>query len=1367
MLLHLFGCLLFESAQIDLDINNDDTSVVGIDTAQDTGVDTDIEDTDTGIDTDDIDTDTDTDTEDTDTEDTDTEDTDTDTDTDTDVECIPSTELCDGIDNDCDGTLPSDELDNDGDGFVECTIDANGWLGDAVSGGNDCDDTDESMYPNAPELCDGQVNTCGGTLPTNETDDDGDGFVECNIDSSGWDGDSTVVGGNDCDDTDANTFPNTTWYADTDNDGFGDARNPITTCTQPAGYLSDNTDCDDTDATVSPNAPELCDGQLNTCGGTLPSNEVDGDGDGYVTCTIDANGWDGLGNLQGDDCDDTDANEFPGQAWYADWDSDGFGDPNNVQIHCSQLYATTLDNTDCDDTDETVLPNASELCDGQINACGGTLPSDEVDGDGDGYVTCTIDPNGWDGLGNLQGDDCDDTDANEFPGQAWHPDTDNDGFGDAGSSVTACLQPTGSILDNTDCDDSDDSTYPNAPELCDGQVNTCGGTLPLNETDDDGDGYVECNIDSSGWDGNSLVVGGNDCDDTDANTLPNTTWYADSDSDGFGDAGNTVTACFQPAGYLSDNTDCDDGDGSSYPNAPEITADGIDQDCDGQDLTQIGMVDVAEGDLLITEVMYRAYWGENDDWFEVYNASNADIDLLGLEVYTNNGNFVVVNSAILPAGEYVVFVESLNSSVNGNFPTGGIYTIETGLLLNELGDLLSLEYAGTSLGVVDLLDYRASGIGLGVSWVLSEYDAPQEDPANWCFSESLAYVQNNNDAYYGTPGFPNDSCDQDGDGSFYWDCDDSDPTLNILDSDGDGFSSCDGDCDDTDENLSPIDQDGDGLSTCDGDCNDFDQAIGVEDQDGDGFSNCTTDCNDSDAGIYPGQLEVMNDGIDQDCDGTDLIGLTADMLVAGELRLTEIQHHTDRRNEKWYEFYNATGQTVDLFGVSLEANNGVYTIQEHLFMEPSDYFVAGRNADPNQNGGVIVDIETGQNLGREEDWISIFYDDGQVFNILSEIQYLEDDNWENYEGRSKVVYDPAAFPNDNLDFWCISTSVYSGSSGLYGTPGEANDSCDYDFDGQFLEDCDNEDATIFTGAGYLDDPQVCMEDGDGDGWGSPNAPGAAVDGTDCDDNYAEMNNDDLDGDGLTTCAGDCDDNDNNIGIIDSDSDGQSGCGTPWSIDCDDNDQFTYAGAAYNQSGTACRTDADGDGYGDNNPASGVTAGNDCDDNNPNRHPGKAESANGIDDDCDGIIDEGTVAYDDDGDGFTENQGDCKDNNASAYPGAAPNDSTTACMEDADGDGFGDLSPPAGVTAGTDCKDTNALAYPGAAYQESSNDCMADNDGDGFGNSTPSAGVTPGMDCDDYNALVNPGELESANGVDDDCDGLIDETGTTNGMEPAR
>ena len=65
-----------------------------------------------------------------------------------------------------------------------------------------------------------------------------------------------------------------TWYADTDNDGFGDAASTTLACTIPTGYVADNTDCDDTQITVYPGATEICDGLDNDCDGDIDENLV-------------------------------------------------------------------------------------------------------------------------------------------------------------------------------------------------------------------------------------------------------------------------------------------------------------------------------------------------------------------------------------------------------------------------------------------------------------------------------------------------------------------------------------------------------------------------------------------------------------------------------------------------------------------------------------------------------------------------------------------------------------------------------------------------------------------------------------------------------------------------------------------------------------------------------------------------------------------------------------------------------------------------------------------------------------------------------------------------------------------------------------
>ena len=66
---------------------------------------------------------------------------------------------------------------------------------------------------------------------------------------------------------------------------------------------------------------------------------------------------------------------------------------------------------------------------------------------------------------------------------------------------------------------------------------------------------------------------------------------------------------------------------------------------------------------------------------------------------------------------------------------------------------------------------------------------------------------------------------------------------------------------------------------------------------------------------------------------------------------------------------------------------------------------------------------------------------------------------------------------------------------------------------------------------------------------------------------------------------------------------------------------------------------------------GYEAGYDCDDTDPDRHPGAGEIADGVDQDCDWEVDEGTDVYDDDHDGWSEDAGDCDDSDSYTFPGA--------------------------------------------------------------------------------------------------------------------
>ena len=264
-------------------------------------------------------------------------------------------ELCNGVDDDCD-PLTDETQDGDGDGTSICA--------------GDCDDDAAGIGPSAPEVCDGLDTDCSGapSFPGELVDDDGDGAPLCD----------------DCDDTNAAIAPGQIEICDgLDSDCDGST---------PADELDDDdadgavncADCGPGDPSVYPGAPDTCDGVDSDCDGTA---EPDADGDGARVC-------DG-------DCDDSDPTFGPNAPELCDGldnDCDGAPDPTEVDTDGDGFLAC---GDDCDDGDPATSPLSAELCDGLDNDCDGVVPLDEDDVDADGFVAC---------------EECDDTDDTVFPG---------------------------------------------------------------------------------------------------------------------------------------------------------------------------------------------------------------------------------------------------------------------------------------------------------------------------------------------------------------------------------------------------------------------------------------------------------------------------------------------------------------------------------------------------------------------------------------------------------------------------------------------------------------------------------------------------------------------------------------------------------------------------------------------------------------------------------------------------------------------------------------------------------------------------------------------------------------------------------------
>ncbi len=268
-------------------------------------------------------------------------------------------------------------------------------------------------------------------------------------------------------------------------------------------------------------------------------------------------------------------------------------------------------------------------------------------------------------------------------------------------------------------------------------------------------------------------------------------------------------------------------------------------------------------------------------------------------------------------------------------------------------------------------------------------------------------------------------------------------------------------------------------------------------------------------------------------------------------------------------------------------------------------------------------------------------------------------------------------------------------------------------------------------------------------------------------------------------------------------------------DCDDSDPNRYPGntevcdaAGHDEdcNPATLGPDADGDGFVstaccNTQPDGTLLCGTDCDDTRATVNPSGVESCNGIDDNCNGVVDEGVLStfYPDcDGDGFGVDgasdamactaptappavcggtggwsmmAGDCDDTQAGRNPGnpevcdlIPDNDCNPATNPfDMDGDGHDDAS-----CGGDDCNDHDPTVYSGAPElcDRKDNACAfgggvataEDYDNDGFApmGASCSGGPLPKLDCNDNNAAVHPGATEICNGLDDNCNGMIDE-----------
>ncbi|HHO53622.1 MAG TPA: hypothetical protein ENK18_22810 [Deltaproteobacteria bacterium] len=434
---------------------------------------------------------------------------------------------------------------------------------------------------------------------------------------------------------------------------------------------------------------------------------------------------------------------------------------------------------------------------------------------------------------------------------AW-PDGDGDGFG-AGIGEEVCALGASQAPVGGDCDDGDRAIFPGGPEVCNGIDDDCNGLI------DDG--------------------------------LNTAVYHPDADGDGFGATAPGERLCEPRAGWIQDNSDCDDSNPLINPSAAEVCNDGIDDDCDG--LTD-------DNDPGVAPSTMTKYFRDRDS--DGYGDSGE------VQWLCNPRTGYATNGDDCNDGRY-----NINPGA-AEVCNGGVDDDCDGLADDDDDNVdpgsQSWHYA----------DNDGDGFGNPGAAVLACAAIPGISAGN-------ADDCNDDDPSV-SPAEPEILCDG-------VDNDCNALTTDDVDRDFDTWSVCSGDCDDDDDLIHPaapeiaddgVDQncnaleacyedlDGDGARTSTSvevpdrfcqlgthvgselpvDCDDSDPMINLdvdwlEDLDGDGFGagppvvyQCTDpggglassalglDCDDADSTRSPGEPELCGDGVDQSCSGLDL-----------------------------------------------------------------------------------------------------------------------------------------------------------------------------------------------------------------------------------------------------------------------------------------------------------------------------------------------------------------------------------------------------------------------------------------------------------------------------------------------------------------
>ncbi|MBX7108528.1 MAG: putative metal-binding motif-containing protein [Chitinophagales bacterium] len=1481
-----------------------------------------------------------------------------------------ATEICNTVDDDCDTQIDEGvkltfyaDADNDTYGNAAVTTQACTAPNGYVSNSTDCNDANAAVKPSATEICNSVDDNCNtqideGVKLTFYADADNDTYGNIAVTTQACTAPSGYVANStDCNDANASIKPSATeicntvdddcdtqidegvkitFYADADNDTYGNISVTTQACTAPSGYVANSLDCNDANAAVKPSATEICNTVDDDCDtqideGVKLTFYADADNDtygniavttqactapsGYVANSLDCNDANAavkpsateICNSVDDDCD-TQIDEGVKLTFYADADNDTYGNAAVTTQACSAPNGYVSNSTDCNDANAAVKPSATEICNSVDDDCDtqideGVKLTFYADADNDtygnaavttqactapsGFVANSLDCNDASAavkpsaieICNTVDDDCD-TQIDEGVKITFYADADNDTYGNVAVTTQACTAPSGYVANSLDCNDANAAVKPSATEICNSVDDDCDtqideGVKLTFYADADNDTYGNVAVTTQACTAPSgYVANSTDCNDANASIKPSATeicntvdddcdtqidegvkitFYADADNDTYGNAAVTTQACTAPSGYVANSTDCNDANAGINPGITEM-CNSIDDNCNTQIDESIKVYNYTDNTAGIP-----LSFASNATASNLIRINSADVSTTCPSGFSSK-NFTpaLVFSNTLPAVEFTIT------------PTPG-YKIEAASFTAELRRSGS---GPASIRFAYSRDNGSTWTDQGANQSLTSKSCGLMTPASWDFADFTA-TSSLRFRIYGFNASATTGILQL-----------INVTLNgrvcpVTDIDGDGFD-VSADCNDNNPAIHPGATEV--CNSTDDNCDtQIDEGVKITfyaDADNDTYGNaavttqaCTApsgyvanslDCNDANAAVKPSATEICN-SVDDDCDTQidEGVKLTfyadADNDTYGNAAVTTqactspsgyVANSFDCNDANAAvkpsatEICNTVDDDCDTQideGVKLtfyaDADNDTYgnaAVTTQACTAPSGY--VANSFDCNDANASVKPSAT-EICNTVDDDCDTQIDEGVKLTFYAD---ADNDTYGNVAVTTQACTAPSGYVANSLDCNDANAAVKPSATEICNT---VDDDCDTQIDEgvklTFYADADNDsygDVAVTTQActapsGYVTNSLDCND---------ANAavkPSATEICNSVDDNcntqidegvkitfYADADNDTYGNVAVTTLA----------------------CNVPYgyvanSLDCNDADASIKPSATEicNSVDDDCNTqiddgvkitfyaDADNDTFGDvavttqacTAPSGFVANSLDCNDANAAVKPSATEICNTVDDDCDTQIDEGvklTFYADADNDtygnaavttqacnmpyGYVANSLDCNDADASIKPlateicNSVDDDCDTQIDEgvkitfyaDADNDTYGDVAVttlacnvPYGYVANSlDCNDADASIKPSATEICNSvdDDCntqiddgvkitfYADADNDTYGNvtvttqacSAPSGYVANSTDCNDANAGINPGITEMCNSIDDNCDTQIDE-----------